>query len=535
MLRVNIVGAGYKPDSTIILPIICFLIYLSCTQFLFAQQNSEYLPINAEADAIVYSQDQRSMEASGNVVVTYEDYVITANRLSVDLVQKKARFSDGFSFMRNQRAITGRELFYDLEKHEGKAENVTLHMDGMIIKGKTVEIIEEKVILRNSVITTCDLEHPHYKVTAMDTTLYLKWGLLVSGSSIFWLSDVPVMYIPNYIVGDPLYGMDTFENAPLPRIGSDQVNGTYVKERINTYADEQGSGTAAVEWYEKNGWLFGFRHDWRYSRTSFGNIRLHYHTVEGLEGGITHRFLLTREKDQRQSLNIIEQFFDIVPFDYTPFLEAQFDLTSGEIYNDDRDQQRVSFLPQITLTIPWQPSLVPQIDHEMVFQIGNILEEGLADKKNSINRIRSLFSQMYKWSKYTFWDVNIGLQSGYTGRWYWNRSGLTDSWNVINGELTLDRIFSPFYARWGYYHNFINIGSSAFSYDSKEAVVDDEIRYKLSVDLGSNTLAGEWRYNLPQEYYRDIDVSFKLNIHCWNLVLTWREVRREFNVGVSLN
>ncbi|MFC1478768.1 hypothetical protein ACFL57_04845 [Candidatus Margulisiibacteriota bacterium] len=511
------------------------LFFLLSSSLLFAQQTSDYLPINVEADAIVYSQDQRFMEASGNVIVNYENYIITANQLSVDLEQKKARFSNGFSFMRNQRAINGRELFYDLEKHQGKAENVTLLMDGMVVKGKMVEIIEDKVVLRNSVITTCDLDHPHYKVTAADTTLYLNWGLLVSGSSIFWLSDVPVMYIPNYIVGDPLYGTDTFENAPLPRIGSDQVNGTYIKQKINTYADEKGSGTAAVEWYEKNGWLFGFRHDWRYSRTSFGNIRLHYHTVEGLEGGISHRFLLTNQKDRRQPVNIIEQFFDIVPFDYTPFMEAQFDLTTGEIYNDDRDQQRVSFLPQITLTIPWQPSMVSEIDHEMILQLGNILEESLIDKKNSINRIRSLFQIMYRWEKACYWDVNVGLQSGYIGRWYWNRTSLTNSWNVINGELAFSRVFGPLFTRWGYYHNFINIGSSAFLYDSKEAVVDDEVRYNLSVDLGENTLAGEWRYNLPKEYYRDIDVSFKLNIHCWNLVLTWREVRREFNVGVSLN
>ncbi|MFC1595933.1 hypothetical protein ACFL4D_01455 [Candidatus Margulisiibacteriota bacterium] len=500
-----------------------------------AQEPAEYLPINVEADSIEYSRDQRFLEASGNVSVEYEDYIITAHYLRIDMERQQAEFGGGFSFTRNQRAIIGEKLFYDLDNQKGQAEDVTIIMGKKKIKGETIRIEKDKVFIKNSTLTTCGLDHPHYKVTASDTTLYLDWGLLISGSGLFWLSDVPVMIVPNYVVGDPLYGKDSFKDTPLPRIGSDRINGTYVKESMNVYADERNTGTAALEWYEKNGWLMGFRHDWRYSRTSFGNIRLRLHTIEGLEGGITHRFLLTDPAKQEEPANIIEQFFNFVPFNYTPFLEAQFDLSSGEIYNDDRDHQRVSFLPLITLTIPKQPSMVPNIDHELIFQLGNILEERQPTKSQSVNRIHSLFGLDYSWSKPIFWDVRLGLRSGYTGRWYWHKGDLTNSWNVIDGEVSLSKQLYPFEAEWGYYHNFINVGDSAFLYDSKDALTDDEIRYMLGMDFWEHNLSTSWRYNLPGEYYRDIDVSLKLGLHCWSVILTWREVRQEFNVGVSLN
>ncbi|MFA5928892.1 MAG: hypothetical protein WC838_06315, partial [Candidatus Margulisiibacteriota bacterium] len=297
----------------------------------------------------------------------------------------------------------------------------------------------------------------------------------------------------------------------------------------------QNSGTALVDWYEKTGWLFGYRYDWRYSRTSFGNVRLKLHTREGLEGGITHRFLLTSPSNEEKPTNIIEQFFEFVPFSSKPFLEAQFDLSSGEIYDEDRDQQRVSFLPQITLQVPKQRSLIPDVDHEITFRLGNILEENLTDWRNSINRIRTQVAVQYSWQKNFFWDIGLGLKTGYDGRWYWDRTTLTNSWNLINGELSLAKRFDLLFADWSYYHNFAYSGGSAFAYDSKEAVIDDEIKYTLGLDLGPNTVYAQWRYNLMQKAYRDIDLSFKLNLHCWNLVLTWREIRKEFNFGVSLN
>ena len=474
------------------------------------------------------------MEASGNVLATYDEYVITANYLWVDMTAQQARFDGGFSFVRNKRAIIGQTLFYDLDKQEGLAKDVTVVLENMRVKGDSLVIKDNKAQLVNSALTTCDLLDPHYKVTAVNTTIYLKWGLLVSSSGLFWLGNTPIMFVPSYIVGDPRYGYNIQDNAPLPQIGSDSVNGTFVKEKINIYADEKNTGTASLEWYSDNGLFTGFQHDWRRSPSSFGNIRFGYHTNEGLEGGITHHFLLTGAQDE-QSISLIEQFFQEVPADYKPLLEAQLDLSSGEIYPSDRDQQRVSFLPQLTVLVPLSRTIINDLDYKLTVKLGNILEENLLNQKNSMNRIRGVFSLDYSWHKLLPYDVQMSLSTGYVGRWYWENRALTNSWNLIDGELSFIKTIYPFETKWSYHHNYINSGSSAFNFDSKEAVFEDEITYELGLNVYKNKLSGVWRYNMVQESYRDIDLTLKLNEHCWNLLFTWRQVRQEVNFGVSLN
>jgi hypothetical protein len=505
-------------------------IFFSLFTIAFAEKTKQDLPINIEGDYISYSQNKRFMEASGNVTLTYEDYIISANYMKIDLDNKQAEFSGRFSFVRNKRAIRGLELSYDLDLKEGVAKDVLIEMDNLFIFGKLLSIYKDKVVLNNSAITTCSIDDPHYKITATNTKLYLNQGIVVSSSGLFWIADVPVMIVPNYVLG----GANVYSPAPLPRIGSDKNNGSYIKEDVNIYADEKKSGSIDLEWAEKQGISFGFRHDWRDSPVYFGNFRARYHPKEGLEGGISSHFLLTDQNEAEQRTSIIEQFFNFVPFSSKPILEAQFDITSGEIYQDDRDQQRVSFLPQLALKVPQKPSLIPGIDHVILLKIGNILEENQEDKEESINRIRLLFGVDYIWANHIFWDIDIKIKTAYQGKWYWNKSNLTNSWNVINGNLTFLKDISILESEWSYYHNFINEGSSAFLFDSKESVIEDEIKYQIGLNFGQYKVSGKWRYNLENEYYRDIDFSIQMNMHCWNLILTKRETRKEINIGISL-
>lgn len=511
----------------------CACLCVSLAQVVFANPTSNALPIDIEAEHLSYSQDQRFMEASGNVLVSYDDYVITANYLWVDMLKQQARFDGGFSFMRNKRAIMGQTLFYDIAVQEGLAKDVTVVLENIRVNGNSLVIKDNKAQLTNSALTSCDLLEPHYKVTAANTTIYLKWGLLVSSSGIFWLGDKPVMFVPSYIVGDPRYGYQIADNAPLPQIGSDAVNGSYVKERINVYADERNTGTALLEWYSKNGWLLGFQHDWRKSPNSFGNTRLKFHTNEGLEGGVLYHFLLTDEQIDN-SVNLIEQFFNS-PDQSKPALAAQLELSAGEIYKNDRDLQRVSLLPQLTLTVPLSHTGIRDVDYTAMFQFGNILEENKTDPKQSLSRARIVSGLNYYWHKSLPAEVQMELMTGYLGRWYWEGVYLTNSWNLIDGELTFKKDLLPFEAQWRYHHKYLNSGGSAFSFDSKEFVLDDEIIYDLGLNIHQNKLIGVWRYNLGQQVYRDIDITLQLNEHCLNLLFTWRQVRQEFNFGVSLN
>lgn len=123
--------------------------------FLYAEARFPSLPIDIEADQMNYLQNQRFFEASGNVRATYELYQISANYLLVDLTDKVASFSGGFSMQRAQRAISGESLLYDLDKQTGTARHIRINLGKVRLDGEILHIYKDKVLIDKSLLTTC--------------------------------------------------------------------------------------------------------------------------------------------------------------------------------------------------------------------------------------------------------------------------------------------------------------------------------------------------------------------------------------------
>jgi len=520
------------PKKIIFVNILFIIIFFSLSPLLADLSTKSYPSINIESDNLSYSENKRFLEASGNVKAFYKEYIISSNYLKVDLEKQEAIFKGGFSMVRSNRAINGEELQYDLSKQKGFAKNVVLSFGNLHIKGASLKVDSKKIYLYKTTLTTCSLSEPHYQISALNTTLHLKLGLLVSDNSIFSLYGVPVMYIPNYI-----YRLGEDEGtSPLPRIGSDSVNGKYIKENIGYYLNENNTGVINLELYEKKGWRYGVKNNYTCDNNSFGNFRMHHHQEDGIEGGWVHNFFIRKDDSKKEYSNIIEEFFYKTPLNYNPFLKVEFEVSFGEVFPGDRDQQRVSFLPQVTLLFPKNKSIFfSNLNYSLTTKLGNIIEENSKQPENSVAR-RRFFIELDYYLDLSLWkDLAVRFSPSYQGAWYWDDYGLTDSWNLINASLTLKKDINPFSFEVSYFHNFINNGNSAFSFDSKDAVINDELIYKSAFEIANYELGGTWRYDLSEKYYKDIDIDLKILMHCWKLVLTWRETRNIFQFGIVLN
>ncbi len=125
------------------------------------------------ADEFFGNYEEEQFVARGNVVVTYGDYTITGEQFVIDY-KKNTLSTDGpveLVDREQERTVKGRKLVFYFEDERGKLQDFELVEESetgepMIMRGERVELDGEDVKAENSSFTGCDLEKPHYHLTA---------------------------------------------------------------------------------------------------------------------------------------------------------------------------------------------------------------------------------------------------------------------------------------------------------------------------------------------------------------------------------
>ncbi|MCM8776545.1 MAG: hypothetical protein NC930_09410, partial [Candidatus Omnitrophica bacterium] len=121
--------------------------------------------VEVVADRLEYSQDQKKAIATGNVVITYQDYRITADYAEVETDTKQS-YAKGhvLLFEGDDARAYGNEVHYDFDKNSGSFPDGRFLNAPWYSTGKDVQQIRkgyQKV--QNGGVTTCSSEHPHYE------------------------------------------------------------------------------------------------------------------------------------------------------------------------------------------------------------------------------------------------------------------------------------------------------------------------------------------------------------------------------------
>ena len=158
-------------------------------------QELERQPVPADrvtlnADRVSFNDETGQAYAEGNAILTYNDTTIMAERIEYDADTQKIQAmplpGNQIMLTNGQRAVKGDTLNYDLNSQEGMLRGALtqvavgedggvlyvygaeldvipwdIAMERGLVKGSAGEYLME---LKNVTLTTCALEHPHYKL-----------------------------------------------------------------------------------------------------------------------------------------------------------------------------------------------------------------------------------------------------------------------------------------------------------------------------------------------------------------------------------
>ena len=155
-------------------------------------------PIIVDGDKVEYFEQEGKIVAEGNVSITYGDVVLTCDRIEVNTKSRRALCEGNVTIKHPEGTLTGERIKYDFEKKEG--EVIGGEVDAFPWFGsaeETSKVGENEYLLRKGFVTTCDLDEPHYRITAKEIRVFPD-DKVIAKNVVAYIGKVPVMWFPYY-------------------------------------------------------------------------------------------------------------------------------------------------------------------------------------------------------------------------------------------------------------------------------------------------------------------------------------------------
>lgn len=236
--------------------------------------------VEVRADNVFMTED--ILAGSGNVVVRTQDYTITAETVEVDRRNNVARFRGQVVIEGREQRTQGDALWIDLDTGWWKLEPATTTVQpGFFAEGVLAPLYARggeaaydpdanKVTVLRGEATSCDLPEPHYALKSALVTVRPDDYVTFRRPALYFLGHRIFRYPFNLTMS-----LREREQRIFPEVGSNQVEGKYLKFAFLYLLGSRGNGV----------------------------LRLHATELRGLGLGLDHLF-----EDRRQSLFI--SFFD---------------------------------------------------------------------------------------------------------------------------------------------------------------------------------------------------------------------------------
>jgi lipopolysaccharide assembly outer membrane protein LptD (OstA) len=503
--------------------------------------NPEVKPVTEslviEADYISYVSSNQYVEATGNVVVVYRDLTLTTGQSTINMQKEELTAGSGFIMNRGRQQISGEGLEYDFQHRMGTASSVNMQLMNKTVRGKKVEIANDRITIFNSQQTACPKEKDFCNmVTSKRLTIYPEWGDVVHDSATVYFFFVPIMWVPSYVADAS--GQNDLMYSAIPKFGANPVEGNFAKAGISYYTNEKLNGTIDVHYLSKLGARVGFTNNYKLDQSNRGQFRLHYLTGLGgrLSYGWQHRILFgVPHKDRQQ---IIDDFFrGIMPPSNDSYPEFVVDATSREMVG----YQWVSNKPKLGLYSPAYEIFSTGLFHRVGGYVADILEE-------DIQYIPGVdFEEGNRQYVQTAWDYTIyrpfelngwGLLTPgvkYFKSAYFSGRELAGAWRQLYSYADYTKSWQKWNLQLGYKKTASESGYSLFNSESFYAGTAEESYYGVGYQVLDNLkLDYTQQYSITDHKVRDRVYGVEWGVCCWKIRFGWSAYLSQFTFGVGL-
>ena len=131
------------------------------------------VPFEIEADQINYQPNSDYFMASGNVIVLYEGYKMYSDRLQYQFSTSDLFLNSNIVIHdQNQNIIKANKTKLNLLNNTGVITSPNIQTKNQhYIKSQKATILANEITLDQNQYTTCNLDHPHYRLNSSKTSL----------------------------------------------------------------------------------------------------------------------------------------------------------------------------------------------------------------------------------------------------------------------------------------------------------------------------------------------------------------------------
>lgn len=477
--------------------------------------------VSIRADSVSYTRDKGVIVASGSVEARYKNSVVTADRIIFFTAESHVLADGDFTLSRDKARISGQKLSYYLKDETGSASDVTISLGETWITGRSMEMDREQFRITDAKFSSCGLDRPHYSMSASNITYYSKSGWIVQNWGFFWLGDVPVFPVPTYVYDTGLIGgfYKKKNPVPLPEIGSNNVDGFYINEKIIWRLTSYSYGILGINYGSKKGLGAGFEGNYVPNDSNEGGIRLNTYGSDGFSWGATHTYYFGDPVPTERLRPLLYEVLEIPP-------RKKYDVTLDLSHRERINYERVSFMPMVTLRYIDVPFSFLDFNPKLEASAGSVSEESSGVGLLKTN-LKTTFDYVHPMTDAA--SLRMGLDTSYTGY------GSSSSWFNLLGRADISsKLSDNVEAGVGYSHYFINDGSSPFNYENYRYFPYDELRSFIKFKAFGSSFGIALSYNTPLLTVRDIDYNATVGLHCFDATLTWRAARNELAVSLEL-
>jgi len=177
--------------------IVCNLVFgIWNFHYAYAQPGRDAIIING--DTVEYSMDNKEVSASGNIVINYKGSTLTCDKISVNTQTKEAVAEGNVHLEDSKGIITGSKMNYNFNDKTGLIQDAGFRSLPYFGQAEKLDKInEQEFIAYSGSMTTCNYDHPHYRIESKKIDYFLREKVTARGN-IFSICGVPILYLPKY-------------------------------------------------------------------------------------------------------------------------------------------------------------------------------------------------------------------------------------------------------------------------------------------------------------------------------------------------
>jgi lipopolysaccharide export system protein LptA len=503
-----------------------FVLIIYLLLFVPLQVNAKNLKvINLQGDNIEFNDASKNISCSGNTRLNYNGYLLNTDVISLDLEKQLLRVPEEFTIKKPSQNIRAKNFVYDFSSYTGEASDVDINIARLHIQGSKIVFEPEKIVIKDASFTTCDLEEPHFKVSADQLDIYPLFGFFVSFDNRVHASFLPVpLWFPTYVYGTSKYSL-LGSSTPIPDMGSSYVEGAFVKQRFGYFLSEKSSGTIDIGYAEKLGVLAGFTQAFIPDDSQLLHISYHYLEKDSFDGHISYTFDLFKQDNKIEDDDdfIAAMFSQMNDYGQIPQTNVSVLFQYREVISDSR----VSYLPDVNIDFA-NYEIMPLTRISLSTGYGRIEEDSYLGAFNTSNRFK--FDSDLKTNFFSSELFDISSNVFFRGNWYSTNA----NWLRFFVQASVGFNVPILKPRISLSKKINNSGESPFDFEKRWAMQTDEIGLTLEQDIFDTRFNVIADYSLEEKELRNFDFAMQIPFHCWQGTLTWKAVQKQFQFGFNI-